>query len=44
MFVRNPTGSLMPLGLMVFLLYSAPLILTGRFGARLRRWRDRRSG
>ena len=44
MFVRNPTGSLMPLGLLVFMIYSAPLILTGRLGARLRQWRDRRSG
>lgn len=42
MFARNPSGSLMPLGLIVFMIYSAPLILTGRLGARLRRWRDAR--
>lgn len=42
MFAKNPTGSLMPLGLIVFMIYSAPLILTGRLGMRLRGWRDGR--
>lgn len=40
-FVRNPTANLLPLGLVAFAVYSAPLILTGRLGTRLRRWRER---
>lgn len=40
-FVRNPTGNLLPVGLVVFIVYSLPLILAAMFGTRLRRWRER---
>lgn len=39
-FVRNPTANLLPLGLIVFAIYSSPLILAAMFGTRIRRWRD----
>jgi len=38
-FVRNPTANLLPLGLIVFAVLAAPLVLAGLLGARLRRWR-----
>jgi hypothetical protein len=40
-FAKNPTASLMPLGVIVFAIYSAPLILTAMLGNRLHRWRRR---
>ncbi len=43
-FVRNPTANLLPLGLIMFALYSAPLILAAMAGTRFRRWRDDRKG
>lgn len=39
-FARNPTGNLLPLGLIAFAIYSAPLILAARLGTRIRRWRE----
>jgi len=39
MFARNPGGSLLPLGVMVMLVMSAPLLIAGRLGARLHSWR-----
>jgi hypothetical protein len=39
MFVKNPGGSLLPLGVMVMLVMCAPLIIAGRLGARVRAWR-----
>ncbi|MBI5424181.1 MAG: hypothetical protein HZA32_08830 [Opitutae bacterium] len=39
MFAKNPGGTLLPLGVMVMLVMSAPLLIAGRLGARLRSWR-----
>ncbi len=38
--VRNPTANLLPLGLIVFAIYSSPLILAAMLGTKLRRWRN----
>ena len=38
-FAKNPTANLLPLGLIVFAVYSAPLILPAMLGSRLHRWR-----
>lgn len=40
MFAKNPSGSLLPLGVMVMLVMCAPLIIAGRLGARLHAWRE----
>jgi hypothetical protein len=39
MFVRNPDGSLLPLGVIALLVMSAPLLIAGRLGVRLHDWR-----
>lgn len=39
MFAKNPGGTLLPLGVLVMLVMSAPLLIAGRLGARLRAWR-----
>jgi len=41
MFAKNPGGNLLPLGVIVMLVLSAPLLIAGRFGARLRAGRRR---
>ncbi|MBX3737222.1 MAG: hypothetical protein KF715_11060 [Candidatus Didemnitutus sp.] len=38
MFAKNPGGTLLPLGVLVMLVMSAPLLIAGRLGARLRSW------
>lgn len=40
-FTRNPTGNLLPAGLVIFVIYSLPLILAAMLGSRLRRRRER---
>lgn len=42
MFAKNPSGTLLPLGVLVMLVMSAPLLIAGRLGARLRAWRRTR--
>jgi hypothetical protein len=37
---RDPTANLLPLGLVAFGVFSAPLILPAQLGSRLRRWRE----
>lgn len=39
-FVKNPTANLLPLGLIVFVVLAAPLMVAGVIGTRLRRWRE----
>ena len=41
-FVRNPSGNLLPLGLILFLVLSLPCMAGARIGAALRRRLDRR--
>jgi hypothetical protein len=38
--VRDPSGNLLPLGLIAFAVSAAPLIVAAIAGQRLRRWRD----
>lgn len=38
--VRDPSGNLLPLGLVAFAVSSAPLIVAAVVGQRLRRWRE----
>ncbi|HWA25275.1 MAG TPA: hypothetical protein VG734_06320 [Lacunisphaera sp.] len=40
LFTRGPVGNLAPLGLVAFLVLSAPLLVPALLGARLRHWRD----
>lgn len=42
MFVKNPSGNLLPLGVIVMLVMCAPLIIAGRLGARVQAWRSTR--
>ena len=42
LFTRGPIGNLAPLGLIAFVVLSAPLLIPAVLGARLRRWRDER--
>ncbi|MFI5210782.1 MAG: hypothetical protein ACHQ2E_10090 [Gemmatimonadales bacterium] len=44
MFVRNPTGSLLPLGLIMLAVYGALFMLPALAGGALRRWLEARSG
>lgn len=43
MFVRNPTGSLLPLGLIMLAVYGALFMLPALAGRALRRWLEARS-